>query len=109
MINYLWFERRKRNLRLFKFVARPLGGEIFEFYSADNTPDTNTNVKTNLEHKIAFLPLRILPQSKEEMADEKVPKETEQVKEFKLEQDHELRFEVEGKEKVTIEVCINYI
>ena len=43
------------------------------------------------------------------MADEKVPKETEQVKEFKLEQDHELRFEVEGKEKVTIEVCINYI
>ena len=51
LINYLWFERRKRNLRLFKFVARPLGGEIFEFYSADNTPDTNTNVKTKkLEH-----------------------------------------------------------
>jgi hypothetical protein len=40
------------------------------------------------------------------MADEKASKETEKVQEFKLEQDTELRFEVEGKEKVTLEVCI---
>lgn len=32
---------------------------------------------------------------------------TEPAQEFKLEQDNELRFEVEGKEKVTLEVCFN--
>ena len=37
------------------------------------------------------------------MADEK-SKESEPTQEFKLEQDTELRFEVEGKEKATVEV-----
>ena len=40
------------------------------------------------------------------MAEEK---ETEKVVEIKLKKENELRFEVEGKEKVTIEVCINSI
>lgn len=39
------------------------------------------------------------------MAEEHKQKESEQVQEFKLEQDNELRFEVENKEKVTLEVC----
>jgi len=40
------------------------------------------------------------------MAEEQRQKETEIVQEFKLEQDNEFRFEVESKEKVTLEVFI---
>ena len=36
--------------------------------------------------------------------DQRQNKETEPVQDFKLEQDNELRFEVEGKDKVTLEV-----
>ena len=39
------------------------------------------------------------------MTEEKSSKESDPIQEFKLEQDTELRFEVEGKEKVTVEVC----
>ena len=39
------------------------------------------------------------------MSEEQRQKESEVVQEFKLEQDNELRFEVESKEKVTLEVC----
>ena len=42
------------------------------------------------------------------MAEEQRQKETEIVQEFKLEQDNEFRFEVESKEKVTLEVFIRY-
>ena len=38
------------------------------------------------------------------MSEEQRQKEAEVVQEFKLEQDNELRFEVESKEKVTLEV-----
>ena len=38
------------------------------------------------------------------MSEEHRQKEPELVKEFKLEQDHELRVEVESKDKVTLEV-----
>lgn len=38
------------------------------------------------------------------MSEEQRQKEAEIVQEFKLEQDNELRFEVESKEKVTLEV-----
>ena len=40
------------------------------------------------------------------MSEEQRQKESEVVQEFKLEQDNELRFEVESKEKVTLEVCL---
>ncbi|EFX61134.1 hypothetical protein DAPPUDRAFT_274561, partial [Daphnia pulex] len=38
------------------------------------------------------------------MSEEQRQKESEVVQEFKLEQDNELRFEVESKEKVTLEM-----
>ena len=41
------------------------------------------------------------------MTEEKPSKEIEHVQEFKLEQDTELRFEMEGKGKVTLEVCLS--
>ena len=42
------------------------------------------------------------------MAEEQRQKETEVVQEFKLEQDNEFRFEVESKEKVTLEVSFTH-
>lgn len=38
------------------------------------------------------------------MTEEQRQRETETIQEFKLEQDHELRFEVESKDKVSLEV-----
>lgn len=39
------------------------------------------------------------------MSEEQRQKESEVVQEFKLDPDNELRFEVESKEKATLEVC----
>ena len=42
------------------------------------------------------------------MSEEKLLKNNDLTQEFKLEQDTELRFEVESKEKVTLEVCYTH-
>ena len=45
------------------------------------------------------------------MTEEQRQKESETVQEFKLEQDNELRFEVESKDKVSLEVrtCLSHV
>ena len=42
------------------------------------------------------------------MSEEQKTKNNDLTQEFKLEQDTELRFEVESKEEVTLEVCLSW-